>query len=404
MPVTSTAGSDTIQVSRGTTRRVVIAVGIAHFINDAYSSFLSPLLPRLMANLGMSIAVAAGLAMTWSLAGSLLQPAAGYLADRHGRKFFVIGGPLISGVFLSLIGLAPSVEILALILIAGGIGSAAFHPPGAAMSGGASEGRGSGLRMSAFAFGGLFGFAVGPLLVVGLVAAVGLSGMWIAMIPAIVVCAVLFKVLPADRPHPDAAPPPRPMELVRTLRGPLGVIFGISLLSGFIQRMFMTLSPIISFRDGLSEAGGALVLSVYLAGQAIGTIMGGILTDRMDRVYLLAGLTGFAIPAHFFAFWLPAGSPLMLLSAGVAGCLNLALMPLAVVLAQEILPHSKGVGSAIVMGLAWSAASVGVIGFGFVADAVGPRTAAIISLPLLVIGTVLAFHPTLRLHRVPEYS
>ena len=63
MHVTNIAGSDTIGVSRVTTRRVVIAVGVAHFINDAYSSFLSPLLPRLMANLGMSIAVAAGLAI-----------------------------------------------------------------------------------------------------------------------------------------------------------------------------------------------------------------------------------------------------------------------------------------------------------------------------------------------------
>ena len=113
MSLTSAAQSDTVRVPPGTARRVVIAVGIAHFINDAYSSFLSPLLPRLMTNLDISIAVAAGLAMTWSLAGSLVQPLAGYLADRYGRKLFVIGGPLISAIFLSLIGLAPSVEILA---------------------------------------------------------------------------------------------------------------------------------------------------------------------------------------------------------------------------------------------------------------------------------------------------
>ena len=154
----------------------------------------------------------------------------------------MIGGPLISGVFLSLIGLAPSVEVLALILIAGGIGSAAFHPPGAALSGGAAEGKGSGLRMSAFAFGGLFGFAIGPLAVVALVAVVGLSGMWIAMFPAIAVCGLLFMILPADRPHPDAALPPPPRELLGALRGPLGVIFVISALSGFIQRLFLTLS------------------------------------------------------------------------------------------------------------------------------------------------------------------
>ena len=404
MHVTRLERSDPTPVSRGATRRIVIAVGIAHFINDAYSSFLSPLLPRLMDNLGMSIAVAASLAMTWSLAASLVQPAAGYLADRYGRKFFVIGGPLVSGVFLSFIGLAPSVEVLALILIAGGMGSAAFHPPGAAMSGGAAEGKGSGARMSAFAFGGLFGFAVGPLAVVGLVAVVGLRGMWIAMIPAIAVCALLFFVLPGDRPHPEAALPPPPLKVLRALRGPLGVVFVISALSGFIQRLFTTLSPIISFQDGVSEATGAVVLSVYMAGQAVGTIAGGLLTDRVDRSYLLAGLTALALPAHLFAFWLPAGSPLMLAFAAVAGCLNLALMPPVIVLAHEIMPASKGVGSAVVMGLAWATGSIAVIGFGFLGDAIGPRPAAIISLPLLIIGTVLAFHPTLRPHRKPEHS
>jgi FSR family fosmidomycin resistance protein-like MFS transporter len=396
---TSISESETTGVSRGATRRIILAVGVAHFINDGYSSFLSPLLPRLMEDLGMSIALAASLAMTWSLAGSLIQPAAGYLADRYGRKFFVVGGPLISAIFLSLIGLAPSVEILALFLIVGGMGSAAFHPPGAALSGGAGEGKGSGVRMSGFAFGGLFGFAVGPLAVVGLVAAVGLRSMWIAMIPAILVCGVLFVVLPTDRPHPDAALPPSPKEMLRALLGPLGVVFGISALSGFIQRLFMTLSPIISFQDGSSEANGALVLSIYMAGQAAGTLVGGLLTDRMDRAYLLAGLTALSIPAHLFAFWLPAGTPLMLLSAFTAGGLNLALMPPVIVLAQEILPESKGVGSGIVMGLAWATGSIVVIGFGFLADGIGPRPAAIISLPLLVIGTALAFHPALRLHR-----
>ena len=403
MHVTSLERSDPTPISQGSTRRIVITVGIAHFINDAYSSFLSPLLPRLMDNLGMSIAVAATLAMTWSLAASLVQPAAGYLADRYGRKIFVIGGPLVSAVFLSLIGLARSVEVLALILIVGGVGSAAFHPPGAAMSGGSAEGKGSGARMSAFAFGGLFGFAVGPLAVVGLVAVVGLSGMWVAMIPAIAVCALLFFVLPGDRPHRNAEPPP-PLEVLRALRGPLGIVFVISALSGFIQRLFTTLSPIISFQDGVSEATGAVALSVYMAGQAVGTIVGGLLTDRMDRSYLLAGLTALALPAHLFAFWLPAGSPLMLVFAAVAGCLNLALMPPVIVLAQEIMPESKGVGSAVVMGLAWAAGSIAVIGFGFLGDAIGPRPAAIISLPVLIIGVVLAFHPSLRLHRKPEYS
>ena len=358
-----------------------------------------------MNHLEMSIAVAATLAMTWSLAASLIQPAAGYLADRYGRKLFVIGGPLISGVFLSLIGLAPSVEVLALILIAGGIGSAAFHPPGAAMSGGAAGGKGSGLRMSIFAFGGLLGFAVGPLMVVGLVAVVGLSGMWVAMIPAIAVCGLLLKILPADRPHPDAAPPTPPRELLRALRGPLGVIFVISALSGGLQRLFLTLSPIISFQDGVSEATGALGLE-RLSGRP---------GDRHPLGGRTHGPYGSCVPPRRLDGPCPSGSFVRVLatcgvsidvylSAAVAGFLNLALMPPVIVIAQEILPDNKGVGSGIVMGLAWAVGSIAVIGFGFLADGIGPRPAAIASLPLLVIGTVLAFHPSLRLHRTPDHS
>ena len=49
----------------------------------------------------------------------------------------------------------------------------------------------------------------------------------------------------------------------------------------------------------------------------------------------------------------------------------------------------------------WSAV---VPGFGFLADGIGPRSAAIFSVPLLVIGTALAFHPSLRLHRTPDRS
>ena len=340
---------------------VAVAVGFAHLLTDAYASFLNPLLPRLMQNLGLSIALAASLAMTLSLASSLLQPAVGYVADRYGRKMFVVAGPLISGVFLSLIGLAPSAGVLALVLVLGGIGSAAFHPPGVAMSVRAAEGKGSGLRMSVFSFGGSAGFAIGPLLIVGLVSVVGLEGMWIAMIPAIVASALLLLVLPADRPHPSTHHLPSPMTVLKSLRGPLGVIFCISAIGAFVQRVFLTLSPIIVYQAGGSEARGAVMLSVYLGAQVGGTLIGGMLTDRMDRSRLLAYLTALAVPAHLLALALPAGSSATLLFAACAGFLNMAMLPPIVVMAQEIVPESTAISSGIVMGLAWAAGSFGVL-------------------------------------------
>ena len=285
-----------------------MAVGVAHALNDAYASFLHPLLPRIMENLGLSIAMAASLVMTLSLAASLLQPLVGYWADRHGRKLLVIAGPLISGVFLSLMGFAPTFGLLMVVLALGGMGSAVFHPPPAAMSARVSEGKGSGLRLSLFSFGGTMGFAVGPLVAVGLVSIMGMRGLWIAMLPALVSAVLLSRVLPPDRPHPGAAPPPSPRDVLRALKGPLGVIFAISALGAFVQRVFITMAPIVAADAGVSEAMGAVTLSIYLGAQGAGTITGGMLTDRVDRARLLAGITALAVPVHMLAIWLPAGS------------------------------------------------------------------------------------------------
>ena len=383
---------------------VALAVGAAHFLNDGYASFLHPLLPRVMENLSLSIAKAASLVMALALGAALLQPVAGYLADRYGRKRLVIAGPLMSGVFLSLMGFAPTFGTLIFMLVLGGMGSALFHPPAAAMSARISEGQGSGVRLSLFSFGGTMGFAFGPMIAVGLVAFGGMRGLWIAMVPALLVAVVLSRVLPPDRLRTDATSPPSMKELVRGLRGPLGTLFAISALAAFVQRVFVTMSPIVAAHAGVSEAMGALTLSVYFGAQGAGTLVGGVLTDRVDRVRLLAGITAAAVPVHMMAFWVPAGSGWALFFAAGSGFLYMALLPPLVVMAQEVVPGSAAVGSGIVMGLAWAAGTVGVLGTGVLGDMIGARDAALVSIPALFLGTALALHPTLRAHRQARRS
>ncbi len=371
-------------------------IALAHGVNDAYASFLSPLLPRIMEKLDLSIALAATLAMTLSIAASLLQPLMGYLADRHGRRIFVVLGPLLSGVFLSLIGLAPTFWILVGLLLMGGLGSATFHPPGASFAARVSEGKGSGLRMSVFSLGGSLGFAFGPLVAVAVVGWRGLEGLWVAMIPGILVAVALFRLLPPGRSERSAMPPPSPAKVLRRLRGPLGLLLGVSMVGAFAQRVYLTMEPIVVARAGGSEALGATALSVYLGAQAFGTLTGGFLADRMDRSRLLAALTLFSSPAHFLAVALPAGDAPALVFGGVAGFFGMAMMPSIVVKAQELLPEGAAVSSGIVMGLGWAMGSMGVLVTGALADWIGPREAAMVSMPALLLGTLLALHPALR--------
>jgi predicted MFS family arabinose efflux permease len=197
-------------------------------------------------------------------------------------------------------------------------------------------------------------------------------------------------VLPADVPGPVTHAAPRPREVLRMLRGPLGLVFGISAASAFLQRVVLTMQPIVVNAAGGSETRGALVLSVYLAGQAGGSLLGGMLADRMDRRVLLVALTVASLPAHALAFWLAPGSAGALGAAAVAGVLNMALLPPVVLTAQELLPGRAALGSGIVMGLAWATSSIGVLGTGALGDAIGARNAALASVPVVLIGTLLA--------------
>ncbi|MEJ2204836.1 MAG: MFS transporter [Gemmatimonadota bacterium] len=382
--------------------RVALVVAAAHGLTDGYAAFLAPLLPRIMDRLSLSIALAATLAMTFSLAASLLQPLLGYLADRHGRRAFLVAGPLVSGVFVSLMGLAPNFWTLVLILMAAGLGSASFHPPGASYAARVSEGRGSGGRYSIFSFGGSAGFAIGPLVAVGLVSRGGLEGLWVAMIPVLLLTPVFYLNLPRGSHDRAVHAPPRPVEVLRHLRGTLGLVFGVSAALAWAQRTYVTLIPIVVADAGGSETLGALVLTVFNAAQAAGTLAGGAMADRMDRRRLLVGLCVLAFPAYVAAVALAPGSVGALVAAAFSGFLGMATLPAIVVMAQEMIPRGTAVGSGIVMGLAWAAGSVGVLLTGAVADTIGPTTATLGTMPAILLAAALAAHPALRRHPMPS--
>ena len=103
-----------------------------------------------------------------NLATTAPQPLFGWLA---------ILGIGTSGVFYALSGIAPSYSLVLLAVALGGVGSAVFHPSGAAVAGraGASPSgeRRLGARISVFSVGGNAGAALSTLIV-------GIAVTWLA--------------------------------------------------------------------------------------------------------------------------------------------------------------------------------------------------------------------------------
>src|SRR5215813_2354534 len=124
-------------------RRDKITFGVlcaGHFVSDSYSSIIYPLLPLIKIKLGLSAAQVFWLAPLIAISSSLMQPVYGIISDRYFRRFFAVFGPAITGVFVSMIGLAPSYGLLILVLVGGGIGIGSFHPQAAAMAATAAAG------------------------------------------------------------------------------------------------------------------------------------------------------------------------------------------------------------------------------------------------------------------------
>ena len=112
----------------------VILLAFAHFTVDFYTGFVAPLIPVLKEQMSLSITQAAFLMSVFSLTSSLGQTIFGFLFDRLRSLSPVLYGPLCAALFLSGLGIAESYPVAIVLVAAGGLGVAAFHPQGAALA------------------------------------------------------------------------------------------------------------------------------------------------------------------------------------------------------------------------------------------------------------------------------
>ena len=80
----------------------------SHFITDIYQSFYIGLIPIFTYKFGLSLFMVSLLSATSVISNSLFAPVFGYMADRHGLKYFIVAGPLVASIFLSVLGVIPS--------------------------------------------------------------------------------------------------------------------------------------------------------------------------------------------------------------------------------------------------------------------------------------------------------
>jgi FSR family fosmidomycin resistance protein-like MFS transporter len=299
----------------------------------------------------------------------------------------VTAGPVVAVAVLSLVGLATSTVALAAILLVGGLGGAAFHPPAAALAyrlGGERRG----LAMSVYITGGTLGFALGPLLFAPVAQRYGIElTPWLA-IPGLAVVGFFLSRVPPIPLHPSSR---GGFSALRPYARPLGLLYTIVVLRTLTSLGFATFVPVMLTRRGYTVGQAGAAVALYLFGSGIGGFLGGPLADRYGARRVIAWSLLASCPFLFAAPFL-TGIPFVVLLA-IGGLFLQSTLPVNVTFGQSLAPVSAATVSSLMMGFAWGTGGLSVPLVGLVADRIGiehtlvglslvPLLAAAFALPL----------------------
>ena len=281
-------------------------------------------------------------------------------------------GLLVAGLGIGVSGLGDSYLITWVAVAASGIGVAAYHPEATRTARGLAGD--STQAMSWFSVGGNLGIALGPVIVTSVLLATGLHGTPLLALPAVVMAGVLAVRRPwrvcrfragvrpgradggrvqADDWHGFAR-----LTMVVVLRSI--AYFGIASL--------LALFAIRHFRE--PAAVGSAALTTFIGAGVIGTLGGGWLADRWQRVGVLR--VGYGLSAAAAVLLVTAPDIAVLFVAAFAlGIVLFAPFAVQVTLGQDFLPNRIGVASGVTLGLAVSAGGVAAPLFGLLADSRG---------------------------------
>jgi len=367
----------------------VVTVAAAHCIHDTYFAYLPTILPLLIKNLSLNT-TQAGLLSALSQIPNLLQPVIGHLADHKNLKILAILAPTLSGIFLTLVGVAPSFGLAAVLLLLAGFSTAGFHsiaPAMVSMRAGRKVGRGMGF----FMVGGELGFGIGPLLVVATIAVFTLKGlpwlMTLGMLASIILYFRLKNASTVRHTQAEAGLPAR--QALLEMRGLMLPIIAITFFTGFLYANLVSYLPTFMSREGAVFALAGISLSIVELGGTLGVFLMSLFSDRLGQRNIALGGT-LASVAFSLAFLSTQGWLQMVLLVGLGMSAFIA-NPAFLSMIQSRFTQNRSLANGVYMSSAFVLRSVVVVIVGMLADRFGMRSvfmgsslAALLAVPIIL--------------------
>lgn len=369
---------------------LVILFALVHTVSDAVTNMLSALLPTIQSRFGLSETLLALLVAALSFSALMTQPLFGALADRLGNRRIAALGIILNAVLFSLIGIVPSVPMLFGLIMIGGLASAALHPAIASMARQVG-GKKPELAVGLFSAGGTLGIAIGPIIIMLLLANLGLSFTPWLMIPGIVFGALIF-LLPPDDTQTNALSIGKLVDF-SLLRGPVGLLALTGILSNVAFVTFTSAMPLWLVREHNLASNSTVIgwtLSAFSLAAAFGGIAGGLISNKFGAKRLIVSSLLLALLPLYSIFFLTPGSPLYFMMVLLAGALVNAGMPMLIVSAQDHSPKAAATAAGMLMGFSAGVTGMVYVGIGRLQENLGLAPAIMVGYLALVAGALFA--------------
>ncbi|MCX5860972.1 MAG: MFS transporter [Desulfomonile sp.] len=365
--------------------KILLVLSFGHLATDICQSALPAILPFLKAKLLLSYTMTGVIMLASNITSSVIQPVFGYLSDQKEKAFLLPFGCLCAGLGLSLLPIPDHYEIVLCLVIVSGLGIALYHPEGfktARFFTGDKMATG----LAVFTVGGNVGLALGPVVATFIITHFGLDYMPFMLLFSLIFLSLLlrtWRVVSHARPRlvPKGSTP------AHNTKGAylsIGLIVAAVIMRSWTHFGLMAYIPFyyIDYEKGDPLYAGTLV-SVFLAGGAVGTLVGSPLADRWGyKRYLIFSM---ALTSTLFPLIFVTHGSMLFVSLGIVGMALISSFTITMVMAQELLPRNLGVASGLVAGFAIGTGGIGVTILGVIADHFGVPTAlkSIMVLPLV---------------------
>ena len=380
---------------------VLIALSVAHFLNDLLQTTVTSAYPIIKDDLDLSFTQIGSITFVYQIAASVFQPLVGMVFDRRPFK-----GSLELATTFTLLGiiclaLAPNLAGIYLAVFTIGVGSSIIHPEASRITSLASGGK-RGLAQSIFQVGGNFGGAVGPLIIAITVVPYGRSHfLWFVILSAVSYAVTAFisrwynSYLDTHGRNSRAAVfRPRPLRLGATVA--VIVLICVLIISKYIYleslKNYYTFYLIEKF--GVSVQLSQVFLFVFLAATAAGTLVGGPVGDRIGRKYVI--LLSIAGTAPFSLAMPHVGLAATVVMSFCSGFILSSAFPAILLYAQELLPNKLGMVSGLFFGFAFGIGGIVAAVLGNLIDAHGIEFVYRMVAWSPLIGIIAVFLPDLQ--------